>query len=121
MRFPAGAYVIGCSGLRRRSASSAEQVAPAEQAAGDGGYALDAVVTLGVRLVSVLNDDTMHVGAVTLAVLTLVLAQSRGYPGFTAAFLIIAAAAAAGAVLISLQRRPHPSDAANPRSDGAAR
>ena len=38
-------------------------------------------------------------GAVTLAVLTLVLAQARGYAGFTAAFLVIAAAAAAGALL----------------------
>ena len=38
-------------------------------------------------------------GGVTLAVLTLVLAQSPGYAGFTAAFLVIAAAAAAGALL----------------------
>jgi hypothetical protein len=50
-------------------------------------------------------------GAVTLAVLTLVLAQSRGYAGFTAAFLIIAAAAGAGALLAALRRYPHPSDA----------
>jgi hypothetical protein len=53
-------------------------------------------------------------GALTLAVLTLVLAQSRGYAGFTAAFLIIAAAAGAGALLTALQRclrRPAPASA----------
>jgi 2-methylisocitrate lyase-like PEP mutase family enzyme len=47
-------------------------------------------------------------GAVTLAVLTLVLARSRGYAGFTAAFLIIAAAAAAGALLTSARECPGP-------------
>ncbi|TVZ06723.1 MFS transporter [Trebonia kvetii] len=45
-------------------------------------------------------------GGVTLAVLTLVLAQSRGYAGFTAAFLVIAAAAAAGALLTVAGRSP---------------
>lgn len=44
-------------------------------------------------------------GAVTLAVLTLVLARSRGYAGFTAAFLLIAAAAGAGTLLTVLRRR----------------
>jgi MFS family permease len=53
-------------------------------------------------------------GAVTLAVLTLVLAQSRGSAGFTAAFLIIATAAGAGTLLTSLRRYLHPSDAGDP-------
>ncbi len=43
-------------------------------------------------------------GAVTLAVLTLVLGRSPGYRGFTAAFAVIAAAAGAGALLIPLRR-----------------
>ncbi len=53
-------------------------------------------------------------GAVTLAVLTLVLGQSRGYAGFTAAFLIIAAAAGAGPLLTALRRYLHLSDAGDP-------
>jgi MFS family permease len=38
-------------------------------------------------------------GALTIAVLTLMLSPSRGYPGFTSAFALLAAAAGAGALL----------------------
>ena len=38
-------------------------------------------------------------GALTLAVLTLMLGPSRSYPGFTSAFVLLAAAAGAGALL----------------------
>lgn len=44
-------------------------------------------------------------GAVTIAVLTLVLGQSRGYAAFTSTFVILAAAAGAGA-LLGIRRRP---------------
>ena len=47
-------------------------------------------------------------GAVTLAVLTVVLAESGGYAGFTAAFAITAAAAGAGTVLAALRHRLTP-------------
>lgn len=44
-------------------------------------------------------------GALTLAVLTLILGPSRSYPGFTTAFVLLAAAAGAGA-LLGLERKP---------------
>jgi MFS family permease len=44
-------------------------------------------------------------GAFTLAVLTLMLGQMQGYPGFTSAFVLLAAAAGAGA-LLGIGRKP---------------
>jgi MFS family permease len=44
-------------------------------------------------------------GALALAVLTLILGPSRSYPGFTAAFVLLAAAAGAG-VLFGIGRKP---------------
>jgi hypothetical protein len=38
-------------------------------------------------------------GAITIAVLTVVLEHVRGYPGFTGAFVLLAAAAGAGSLL----------------------
>jgi MFS family permease len=55
---------------------------------------------------SLLTTAQYLAGAVTLAVLTLVLARLHGYAGFTAAFLITAVAAGAGALLTALPRRP---------------
>lgn len=44
-------------------------------------------------------------GALTLTVLTLLLGPSRSYPGFTRAFVLLAAAAGAGALLGNMASR----------------
>ncbi|MBV9380142.1 MAG: MFS transporter [Streptosporangiaceae bacterium] len=57
-------------------------------------------------------------GALTLAVLTLMLAPSRSYPGFTSALILLAAAAGAGA-LLAIGRKPD-RQAPVPSRDGQA-
>jgi hypothetical protein len=63
-----------------------------------------------VRAVVILMPGSCGVApGPSLAVLTLILGQSRSSAGFTDAFLVITAAAGAGALLAAAQRRrPRP-------------
>jgi hypothetical protein len=67
---------------------------------------VDELTHLGPEQASALLTTAQYLsGALTLAVLTLMLGPSRSYPGFTSAFVLLAVAAGAGA-LLGIGRKP---------------